>query len=90
MKSERSKLAHLVIAYHKQFERHVPEAALRRVDAVALAAMLENSLATGEALAEAEWSHVLPMEFGPGGCIVRDESPERPTPTNGPDGDWLQ
>jgi hypothetical protein len=44
---EPSILARLVIAYHERFERHVPEAALRRVEAGLLAAIVQESLATG-------------------------------------------
>jgi hypothetical protein len=90
MGAEPSTLARLAIAYHETFGRHVPEPALRRAEAGRLVALIQDSLVAGEALAEAEWGHVLPMEFGPGGCIVRDKSPERPTPTKRPNGDSLQ
>jgi hypothetical protein len=47
MKAEPSKLAQLVVAYHKKLGQHAPESALRHVDTGDLAAMLEASLTTG-------------------------------------------
>ena len=41
MKAEPSKLAQLVVAYHKKLGQHAPESALRHVDTGDLAAMLE-------------------------------------------------
>ncbi len=77
MKVEPSKLSQLVIAYHARFGRHVPEPTLRRVDAGALAQMLQDSLASGIPLSEADWGWIVPREYGRG-CIVRFE--------RGPDG----
>ena len=90
MKSEPSKLARLVIAYQEKFGRHVPEPALRRVDAGVLAAKLEDSLASGVPISELELVCSLPVEFRLGGCILRDETLERSTPKKGPHGEWLQ
>jgi hypothetical protein len=55
MRAERSKLARLVIAYHERFGRHVPEPALRRVDAGLLAALVQDSLVTGVPISEGEF-----------------------------------
>jgi hypothetical protein len=92
MKSEPSKLARLVIAYHEKFGRHAPDSALRRGDARDLAAMLEDSLATGVPISEHEWGRTSPFQYSPRGCtvIVRGENPESATPKKGPDGEWLQ
>jgi len=92
MRVEPSKLAQLVIAYQEKFGRHVPAPALRLLNAGDLAAILQDSLATGVPLSETGWGRVLPIEFSPCGCIVivDDENPERATPTKGPDGEWLQ
>ena len=91
MRAELSKLAQLVMAYHEKFGRHVPAPALRLLNAGDLAAILQDSLATGVALSETGWGRTSPIEFSPRGCIVivRDENPERATPTKGPDGEWL-
>ena len=92
MRVEPSKLAQLVIAYHEKFGRHVPALALRLLNAGDLAAILQDSLATGVPLSETGWGRASPIEFRPRGCIVivHDENPERATPTKGPDGEWLQ
>ena len=90
MKAEPSKLARLVIAYCERFGRHVPEPALRRVDARGLTAMLEDSLATDVPISEGEFGWLRPLEFGPGGCIRREASPHRATPQRGPDGKWIK
>jgi len=90
MRAEPSKVARLVIAYHQKFGRHVPESALRLLDAGDLAAILQDSLVTNLPLAETGWSQASPFEFSPRGCcIIRDESPEHATPTKGPDSEWL-
>ena len=89
MKPEPSKLARLVVAYYEKFGHHVPEAALRQVDARDLAAMLEKSLAAGVPIAETKSGSVWPWEFSPRGCI-RDGGEEHVTPTKGPDGERLQ
>jgi hypothetical protein len=88
MKVERSKLAELVIAYHARFGSHVPEPTLRRVDAGHLVALIQGSLASGVPLSEADWGWIVPRRYGPGGCIVRFENPERAAPKRGPDGRW--
>jgi hypothetical protein len=95
MKSEPSKLAQLVISYYQKFGRHVPESALRLLGAGDLAAYLQDSLATNVPLAETGCGTPSSFEFSPhefrrGGCIVSDKSPESPTPTKGPNGEWLQ
>ena len=87
MGAEPSKVARLVIAYFEKFGRHVPEPTLRRVDAGHLAALIQNSLASGVPLSEADWGWIVPRQYGPGGCIVRFH-PERATPKRGPDGRW--
>lgn len=74
MKPEPSKLAPLVIAYHQKFGDHVPEPVLRQVDARALVALVQGSLATGVPISEAEWCGDSPFEFPPGGCILREEN----------------
>jgi hypothetical protein len=91
MSVEPSKLVQLVIAYHEKFGRHVPAPALRLLNAGDLAAILQDSLATGVPLLETGWGRASPIEFNPRGCIVivDDENPERDTPTKGPDGEWL-
>ena len=90
MRAEPSKLARLVIAYYQKFGKHVPESALRLLDAGALAAHLQDSLANGVPLSETGWGTPSPFEFSPRGCIVLEERPESATPTKGPDGEWLQ
>jgi hypothetical protein len=91
MKAERSKLARLVIAYYEKFGRHVPESALRRVDAKALAARLQHALTTNMPLAETAWGQTSVLQFSPRGCcIIRDVNPEGTTPRKRPDGEWLQ
>jgi hypothetical protein len=90
MRVEPSKLAQLVIAYQEKFGRHVPESALRLLDAGDLAALLQESLATNSPLMETGWGTPSPFEFSPRGCIVREERPDSATPTKGPDGEWLQ
>ena len=74
MKPEPSTLARLVIAYHERFGRHVPEPALRRVDAGTLASLIQDALATGVPIAEAEGCYDSPFEFPLGGCILREEN----------------
>ncbi len=76
-----------VIAYHEKFGRHVPARVLRLLDA---APILQDALDTGVPLSETGWGRVSPIEFSPRGCMVRDERPEPVTPTNEPDGEWLQ
>jgi len=73
MKREPSILAGLVITYHERFARHVPEPALRQVDAGYLAALIQDSLATGVPISEGEFGWVRPPEYSPGGCILRDD-----------------
>ena len=75
MKREPSILAGLVIAYRARFGRHVPAPALRRAEAGQLAALLEDSLATGVPIPEGEFGWFKPPEYRLGGCILRDESP---------------
>ena len=75
MRAESSTLARLVIAYHEKFGRHVPEPALRRVDAGLLAALLQDSLATCVPISEGEFGWLRLPEYRPGGCILREESP---------------
>jgi hypothetical protein len=92
MKFEPSKLAQLVIAYHGKFGRYVPAPALRLLDAGDLAAMLQDSLATGVPLAETGCGRASPIEFGPfrrGGCCIIDKNPEGAMPTKLPTGEWL-
>ena len=72
MKAEPSKLAQLVIAYHEKFGRHAPEPALRRVDAELLAALIQNSLATGVPISEGEFGWLSRREYGPRGCMLHD------------------
>lgn len=88
MNPERSTLACLVVAYHERFGRHVPEPALRRVDAGLLSTLLQDSLATGVPISEGEFGWFRPLDFRPGGCIRREESPDRATPKRKPDGKW--
>ena len=90
MRAEPSLSAQFVITYHEKFGRDVPESAWRLLAAGELAAILQGSLATDLPLAETGWGRTSPLEFSPRGCIVRDESPDRATPTRGPDGEWLQ
>src|SRR5450759_5327415 len=91
MRVEPSKLVRLVIAYHEKFGRHVPAPALRLLNAGDLAAILQDSLATGVPLLETGWGRASSIEFSPRGCIVivDDENAERAMPTKGPDGEWL-
>jgi hypothetical protein len=77
MKREPSILAGLVITYHERFGRHVPEPEVRRVDAGLLAALIQDSLATGVPTSDGEFGWVRPPEYGPGGCILRDDIPGR-------------
>ena len=77
MRVEPSKLAQLVIAYHEKFGRYVPAPALRLLDAGDLAAILQDSLATGVPLSETGWGWASPMEFSPRGCCLPYENPER-------------
>jgi hypothetical protein len=84
MKREPSILAELVIAYHEKFLRHVPEPALRRAEAGLLAALLQDSLATGVPISEGEFGWLRLPEYSPGGCIIPDESSS--TPTREPNG----
>jgi hypothetical protein len=84
MRVEPSKLAQLVIAYHEKFGRHVPEPALRLLDAGDLAATLQNSLATGVPLSETGWSWDSPMEFSPRGCCIVCGEPEHQHRRRGP------
>jgi hypothetical protein len=74
MKSEPSKLASLVIAYYEKFGDQVPEVTLRHVDAGDLAALVQNSLATGVPISEADWCCDAPLEYPPGSCILREEN----------------
>ena len=85
MKVERSKLARLVVAYHERFGRHVPESAMRALDAGDLAPILENSLATGAPLAESGWQPDAQCGHSPRGCCIVIGKPKK-----GPDGEWLQ
>ena len=39
-----------------------------------LAALIQDSLATGVPISEAEWCEDTPYEFPPGGCILREEN----------------
>ncbi len=73
MKPEPSKLAPLVIAYYEKFGDHVPGVALRQFDAGDLAVLIRGSLATGVPISEAEWCYDAPLEYAPGGCIIREE-----------------
>ena len=73
MKPEPSKLTPLVIAYYEKFGDHVPEVALRQVDAGGLAVLIRGSLTTGVPISEAERCYGAPLEFAPGGCIIREE-----------------
>ena len=86
MKREPSILAGLVIAYHERFGRHVPETALRLLDAGDLAAALQNSVASGVALPETGWG--LQSEFHC--CVLRFENPERAAPKKRPGGRWIK
>jgi hypothetical protein len=70
MKVEPSKVAHLAIAYFEKFGSHVPEQTLRRVDARRLADLIQNSLARGVPLSEADWGWIVQRQYGRGGCIV--------------------
>ena len=85
MKPERSKLARLAIAYYVKFERHVPAPALRLLNAGDLAAILQDSLATGVPISEGEFGWFKPPEYRLGGCILRDETPNEASHTNEPD-----
>jgi hypothetical protein len=87
MNVEPSKLAQLVIAYYRQFGRHVPELALRHLDHGDVVARLQESLATGVPLSETGWGRRLP-EFSPRGCIVGDL--KCATPRKRTNGEWLQ
>ena len=73
MKPEPSKLARLVVAYYQKFGNHVPEVALRQVDAGDLAALVQGSLATGVPISVAEGCYDSPLEYAPGGCIICEE-----------------
>ena len=90
MRAEPSELARLVVAYRERFGRHVPEPALRRVDAGLLAALIQDSLATGVPISEGEFGWFKPPEYSPGGCILRDDGGERATPKRGPNGRWIK
>ena len=90
MKAEPSKLARLVIAYYEKFGGHVPESALRALDAGDLAPILQNALATDAPLSETGWNRAPPIGFSPRGCCIVLEEPENPTPAKGPDDEWLQ
>ena len=90
MNPEPSTLARLVITYRQRFGRHVPEPALRRVDAGLLAALIQDSLATGMPIPEGEFGWVRPPEYRRGGCILRDEVSEDAMPMKGPDGEQPQ
>ena len=74
MKPEPSKLARLVVAYYETFGHHVPDAALRQVDAGDLASLIQDALATSVPISEAEWCCDAPLEYPPGGCILREEN----------------
>ena len=84
MRAEPSKLARLVVAYHEKFGRHVPESALRSLDARDLAPILHDALATGVPLFETRWDSDPEVGFRPGGCCIVQEDPRI-----GPDGEWL-
>ena len=73
MKPEPSKLAPLVIAYHEKFRDHVPEAVMRQFDAGELAAILQDALATGAPISEADWRYDSPLDYPPGGCVLRED-----------------
>jgi len=90
MNAEPSKLAELVIAYYEKFQWHVPEAALRDLDAIKLALRLQESLATGVPISEARSDSAPPMQCGLRLCILRARDLESATPRKTPDGEWLQ
>jgi len=83
MRVEPSKLARLVVAYYEKFGRHVPESALRILDAGDLASMLQDSLATCTPLSETGWDTDPEIGFRPGGCCIQW------APGRTPDGEWL-
>ena len=74
MKPEPSKLAPLLIAYYEKFGNHVPEVVLRQVHAEDLAVLVQDALAAGVPISEAEWCDDSPFELPPSGCIIREES----------------
>ena len=74
MKPESSKLARLVVAYYQRFGDHVPEVALRQVDAGDLAALIQDALATGVPISDAERYCDSPLDYPPGGCILHEEN----------------
>ena len=78
----------LLVAYKKKFEKHVPLAALKLLEAVDLVPLLIDALVTNTPLAETGWGWDSAIEFSPRGCIM-DENPERATPTKLPSGEWL-
>lgn len=89
MRTEPSKLAQLVISYYEKFGRHVPERALRTLNAGDLVPMLQHSLATGVPLPESGWNSDPPLGFSPRGCCIVVEISEGATPTKLPSGEWL-
>ncbi len=89
MRFEPSILARLVIAYRETFGRHVPDGALRTLDARKLAPMLENALAAGAPLSETGWKPDYPFPYSPFGCCLDLGESEQETPTKQPDGEWL-
>jgi len=92
MRVEPSKLAKLMIAYREKFGRYVPESALRLLAAEKLAAILQDSLATGVPLAKTGWDSSIEFgtrEFRLDGCIIPDENSGRVMSTKGPDDEWL-
>ena len=70
MRVEPSKLARLVVEYHEKFGHHVPESALRVLDAGTLAPMLQDALATGVPLSETGWDSAPLIGFSPRGCCI--------------------
>ena len=89
MRVEPSKLAQLVIGYYEKFGRHVPELALRHLDAGDLAARLQDSLANGVPLSESGWGRAPSMQYSPRGCTSIFQIPEA-TWRKRPNGEWLQ
>ena len=88
MRAEPSKLAQLVIAYYEKFGRHVPESALRLLDAAVLATHLQNSLANNLPLPATGWVRDSPdVVFW---CALPDWGRTRGTPRKKPNGEWLQ
>ncbi len=90
MRAEPSKLARLFIAYYQAFGRHVPESALRRLNAADLAAYLEDALTNRVPLSETRWDEPTPFGFSSRGCcIMINEDPSSEMPNMQSDGEWL-